>query len=47
MHSNTDCEESGRMNLEWFGFFHGSSNSCGVLIAFYVNQDMAVKKVVW
>ena len=28
-------------------FFHGSSNSCGVLIVFYGNQDITVKKVVW
>ena len=25
-------------------FSHGSSNSCGVLIAFYGNQDITVKK---
>ena len=24
-------------------FSHGSSNSCGVLIAFYGNQDITVK----
>ena len=27
-------------------FLHGSSNSCHVLVAFYGNQDITVKKIV-
>ena len=44
-HSTIDCEK--KWNEEFGGdlhFSHGSSNSCGVLIAFYGNQDITVKK---
>ena len=45
MNSTIACEKKWK---EEFGgdlhFYHGSSNSCGVLIAFYGNQDTAVKK---
>ena len=44
-HSTIDCEKKWK---DEFGgdlhFSHGSSNSCGVLIAFYGNQDITVKK---
>ena len=44
-HSTTDCEK--RWKDEFGGdlhFSHGSSQSLGVLIAFYGNQDITVKK---
>ena len=48
------CKKRFRLRKKWkdeFGgdlyFFHGSSNSWGVLIVFYGNQDITVKKVVW
>ena len=44
-HSTIACEKKWK---DEFGgdlhFSHGSSNSCGVLIAFYGNQDITVKK---
>ena len=44
-HSTIDC---GKKSKDEFGgdlhFSHGSSNSCGVLIAFCGNQDITVKK---
>ena len=44
-HSTTGCEKKWK---DEFGgdlhFSHDPSNSCGVLIAFYGNQDIAVKK---
>ena len=45
------CKKRFRLRKKWkdeFGgdlyFFHGSSNSWGVLIVFYGNQDITVKK---
>ena len=44
-HSNINCEK--KLKDEFGGdlhFSHGSFNSCGVLIAFYGNQDITVRK---
>ena len=43
-HSNIDCEK--KWKNEFGGdlhFSHGSSNSCGVLITFYGNEDITVQ----
>ena len=46
--STTDCEK--KSGKDEFGgdlhFSHGSSNSCGVLMASYGNQDITVTKKV-
>ena len=44
-HSTIDCEKKWKDEFRGdLHFSHGSSNSCGVLIAFYGNQDITVKK---
>ena len=44
-HSAIACEKKWKDEFGGdFHFSHSSSNSCGVLIAFYGNQDIAVKK---
>ena len=44
-HSTTDWEKMWKGQFEGeLHFSHGSSNFCGVLVAFYGNQDITVKK---
>ena len=44
-HSTTDCEKMWKGQFEGeLHFSHGSSNFCRVLVAFYGNQDITVKK---
>ena len=44
-HSTIDCEKKWKDEFRGdLHFSHGSSNSCGVLMAFYNNQDITVKK---
>ena len=44
-HSTIDSEKKWKDEFRGdLHFFHGSSNYCGVLIAFYGSQDITVKK---
>ena len=46
MHFTIDCKNKKEFGCD-LNFSYVSSISCIVLIAFYGDQDIAVKKVVW